>query len=157
MNVAALVAAVVIVTVTPAAAQIALPRDPPADFWIASYVDRAVVMDDGRVLLQGWSFDCRTGLQPATQRIGSVTVHYSAPGGQRYIPDTFQLWGGGERPDVASVYAPHCPSVGPFVGYGIIATAPPAGVWTVTVSWVAFDGAGRQTPPHASSAAITVR
>ena len=146
---------IVAATVAPASAQPAPPADLPRDYLIAGYLDRAVV-SDGRALLQGWVFECRSGLQPVSQRVGSVSVHYAAPGREPFIPRTIAL-AAGERPDVAAVYQPFCPSVGNRTGYAIVTEAPPAGTWTARVAWVTFDGRDRQTPPHESSATITVR
>jgi hypothetical protein len=148
----------IVAHVAPASAQTGPPRELPPDFWIASYVDIATATTGGRAVLQGWAFDCRTGLQPFTQRPGTLMLHFAAPGRASFVPSSFTIWGGGERPDVAAVYQPqHCPSVGSFTGFAIVSDAPPAGTWRAVVSWVAFDGAGRQTPPHESGATIVVK
>jgi len=115
----------------------------PPDFYIDGYIDRVeVVPGSGRVVLLGWAFECRSGLQPATQRLGAFSVHFTAPGQSNVIPATMTI-GIGERPDVAAVYEPYCPAVGQHVCYAITVPAPSAGVWTARLSWVTWDGAGR--------------
>lgn len=127
---------------------------PILDFGILSYLDyprAGDVVRRSQFYLMGWAFECRSGLQPVTQRIGDVTVGFFQPGRGTVLAN-YQVFGSWERPDVAAAFRGACPAIGPYVGYGMgIANVPPAGVWTVTVAWATQDGAGRVSQHSAAS------
>lgn len=131
----------------------------PADYGLLGYVDyprEDQVLRRSEFYVMGWMFECRSGLQPFTQRIGDITIGFFAPGQGNKLPGRLEVFGGWERPDVAAAFSGACPSVGKFVGYGLGVTGlPPAGTWTLTVSWITWDGAGRPRQ-HTESRTITL-
>jgi hypothetical protein len=143
--------AVLILGSASASAQLPDPTVAPADFSIKLAVDypaaNAVVSRKAMAYgfaAAGWVFECRSGLQPLTERVGSLSVWWGEPGGREYHPQDFGLYGFLHRPDVAKAYASACPSVGDYTGFAIwVSDLPPPGEWDLRVGIATWDGARR--------------
>jgi hypothetical protein len=136
------------------------PTSPgPDGFQIFTYLDTVggpvISRGAGKMVAQGWAFECRSGLQPVTQRIGSLAVAYS-DGIRTVAPERFGVPVAIVRPDVARAYGAYCPAVGSVVGFAVMADPPPIGVWMVKIAWVTWDGSGRQTAPIEATLRVTV-
>jgi hypothetical protein len=133
----------------------------PADFRLEGSLD--VAQPSGsQIALGGWIFDCRSGLQPITERVGSVSVAFypdSGFGGASFgplVPVHYQVLGGFQRDDVLAGKGAACPSMGNRVGYWIfVSDTLPAGRYTVHVAWVTWDGAQRQVS-HLATKTIVI-
>lgn len=143
----------------PAAAQ-TLPPAPP-DYVLIGALDLPVqnlVTTRADFRVAGWIFECRSGLQPFTQRVGTVTMRFYQPGTDTSVfPASYEVDGNIPRADVPPYFAAQCPAVGPYVGYNLkIATTslPPRGTWDVQLWWFTTDGAGR-TVQHGASRTVT--
>lgn len=102
------------------------------------------------VVLAGWVFECRSGLQPQTQRVGEFVAYWSRrlPGssfGEVQTATLSAVYYVAQRPDVVLVYRNTCPAVGPNVGFLVMATPPdePAD-WTLNLGVTTVDGAGNR-------------
>lgn len=128
----------------------------PPDFYVLSSVDWANYFPTPTpvVVISGWTFECRSGLQPTTQRQGTVGIAYypinnATPVLPNFKVETLQ------RTDVAAAFTASCPALGPSVGFWITATPPPPGKYVVFVSWLTWDGAGRLAQ-HVANTFLTV-
>ena len=159
-----LVALAVAVPAAPARAQgpvspvCAAPIDgvpTPTDFRVCGQIDQVVPADGSPTLttttpvgIGAWVFECRSGLQPATQRLGTITALWWRMLG----PQHGEVDGGpvttatvAVRADVAAAYQSLCPAMGAAVGLNL--TVPPpseAGIWTLDLVVTTTDGAGRR-------------
>lgn len=121
------------------------------DFAIHAHIDLprefALVPRAQPLVIHGWAFECRSGLQPSTQRVGDIAVRFVSVQNQRvsFTPkvgsvtllNTF-------RPDVGLAFGFACQSVGSAAGYALIVTdLPPRGSWHLEVLIDTFDGRGR--------------
>lgn len=154
------------VLVSPAGAQTLPPA--PSDFRLYGSLD-VVVSSDGSsslslsrpVILDGWLFECRSGLQPQTQRVGEFSIQYwriyHHPFGEIYImpPSSTAVVG---RPDVMPVFQSACPAVGGHTGFHLAVPPPPEdGNWTLELVVSTTDGAGRRITWGASRAVTFVQ
>ena len=130
----------------PATAQ--APPAPPADFQLIGSLDIAVALgsDPHPVVGAGWIFDCRSGLRPVLERVGSVSMKMvHNPDGVPVFPSVRVEPSPMPRTDVLAAYSSKCPSMGAYTGYFVIADMPPPPGWyTVTIAWATWDGTGRQ-------------
>lgn len=93
-----------------------------------------------------WTFECRSGLQPQTQRVGLFAAHYWRVFGRfgEVEDGSVTLVQVEERKDVAAAYQRTCPAVGPNVGLLLLVSPPPEpGVWMLQIDAFTTDGAGR--------------
>jgi hypothetical protein len=141
-----MLALVFVLLALPVSAQ---PNDGGApNFKVVTHIDwpqEGAVVSRTELHVAGWVHECGSGLQPVTQRIGSVSLRFYNAITGNHIP-SFTLHGSLNRPDVAAAYTPSCPAIGPYVGYALTlppGQAPPPGFWRVDVSWATTDGAGR--------------
>lgn len=150
---------------TPAYAQAPPPPVPaPPDFQIYGYLDAPAanaVISRSAFEMAGWVLECRSGLQPVSQRVGNVTVNFVSAKdlSVRFVPAAIVPAFSLERPDVARAYEPACHAVGAHVGYWISIPSqnmPPPGDWILQITWITFDGAGRFTPPHTDTRPVTI-
>lgn len=123
------------------------PPTPPApqvgDFTLKGTIDWAQQIEQ-QIVISGWQFECRSGLQAITQRLGLFGAQYKdTVHGTLFSPTTFQM-STVERPDVAAAFTTSCPAVGSFVGYGVFTDTPPyPSVWELHIVFRTTDGAGR--------------
>lgn len=166
-----LVALVVLVVavLTPSAAR----AQAPSDFKVFGSLDLVVDSATGSqetftvgtpIWYTGWAGECRSGLQPQTQRVGRFAVQYArvvpgAPPEKPAEPPTppvlpvFTV----QRPDAAAVVSGQCPAIGPHIGYWVLAPAPPEpGDWYLWFLVITTDGAGREASFESQPRIITV-
>lgn len=130
----------------PAAAQTLPPA--PADYALIGALDVPVenlTTTRANFRVSGWIFECRSGLQPFTQRLGNVTLRFFR-GGTSFFPPKYDVEGNIMRADVPPYFTPQCPSVGPYVGFNVTMPTyalPPQGTWELQLWWWTTDGAGR--------------
>ncbi len=149
-----LLAFVAITQMSIAAAHAQAPPPAPADFVVVGSLD--VVIDgvnggdqpttSDPVIVAGWTFECRSGLQPKTQRLGEIHAFYKSIDKPAEDPVEVKasLLLTVARPDVAAVYQPYCPAVGANVGFVAVIPPPPAfGTWTLQLVVSATDSADR--------------
>lgn len=139
----------------------------PADYRLLGSLDIVVDSATGSqdtftvgtpIWYSGWNGECRSGLQPQTQRVGTFSIRYSrvdrigAPQKPPVLaPFTVQ------RPDAAAALTGDCPAIGPNIGYWLLAPGPTeAGDWYVSLFVTTTDGAGRQAIWESESRIITV-
>jgi hypothetical protein len=140
--------ALVLLFAVPGGAQ--TPASP--DFYLRGYVDMVISAtgsttlsrNAGQLVSVGWLFECRSGLQPVTQRVGAAVVYYTNDAGERFTPTHFQIITT-VRPDVEAYWQRigACPAIGPNVGFAAYADAPGPGFWIMHVTVATWDGAGR--------------
>lgn len=119
--------------------------------------ENAIVSRTKPMTAAGWVFECKSGLQPLSQRVGAMAVAFTATGGSLFVPKTFTLTPIVGRPDVQLAFGSLCPAVGPWTGYGVkVEDMPPAGAWTLIVSWTTWDGKGVPTS-HEQRRALIVQ
>lgn len=99
------------------------------------------------IVIQGWDFECRSGLMPFMQRQGSFNIYFtrvvSPPFGEVFIPPVAFIIIR-ERQDVLNALSYQCPAMGKNVGYRFLAAVPnEPGTWHMTFSIMTSDGAGR--------------
>lgn len=121
---------------------------PLQDFKLLTNVDypnadgTAFISRSQPLTIGGWVFECRSGLVPVMQRVGSTAVNFSAFG-ITHVPRDFYITVG-VREDVKAAFNAECPAVGAHTGFSITLTdLPPPGVWNLQVAWATWDGAGR--------------
>lgn len=129
-----------------------LPPGWAEDYKILSHIDSPtrdtfVVQDSknsARLVIGGWGFECRSGLQPFTQRVGDYGVFFrNVATGEDIMPDTVRVYNGA-RPDVGRAFASLCPAVGDWTGYSTVVTGlPKPGNYWMYALWATFDGKGR--------------
>jgi hypothetical protein len=123
-----------------------LPAHP--DFKIMMNVDSPVVMQyvsrSQPLVIGGWTFECLSGLQPSTQRVGDIAVRFqNVNTGAEFLPVTVKLYNG-VRSDVGLAFSGACPAVGSYTGFSLVVTGlPPANMYQMTVLVDTWDGAGR--------------
>jgi hypothetical protein len=158
INVSQLLAiAIVVVACVAAPVRAQSPSELPPSDDFAVYGSLDVVISgigspsltlDQPLILAGWAFERRSGLQPQTQRIGTFTVAYmrvyNPPFGE-IAPATISGPWVNVRPDVAAAYQVTCPAVGPNTGFVLVASPPEeSGYWTLVLNVATTDGAGRR-------------
>lgn len=103
---------------------------------------------DQPLILAGWAFECRSGLQPQTQRVGTFSVAYMRVYRPRFGEIESASISGpwvNVRPDVALARNGMCPSVGDNTGFVLVASPPSeAGYWTMVLNVATTDGAGHR-------------
>jgi hypothetical protein len=105
---------------------------------------RAVFTTNALVSAGGWIFECRSGLQPQTQRIGVFSATYRFVGSDTVIPAGLFPVEIAARQDVAQAYQFECPAVGAHVGFNVNMFPPPVqGQWELKLTVTTTDGAGR--------------
>lgn len=126
----------------------------PADFKVCGHLDAisganvtAEMTTRTLVNVGLWVFECRSGLQPQTQRVGTVYARWwrlLSPQHGQSEQVIVQAPATAPRPDVAAAYAATCPAIGQDVGLNFL-VAPPteAGIWTLDIVVTTSDGAGR--------------
>lgn len=133
--------------VTSPSGLVALP-----DFFVTAHVDvpnmangiPLISKADGPLVVGGWAFECRSGLQPATQRTGDLAVSLMDvnTGAQpSYTVRTVT----GDRADVGRYFRFFCPALGNTAGFSLLVdlTNVPPGMYKFSVLADAFDYAGR--------------
>lgn len=132
-------------------------QKPPADFRIYANIDAPA--DGARIsrkvpfVIWGWAFECRSGLMPGGQRIGSFQVIFQdAQTGTLFYPSPWEgVWRwtfGWARPDVRRAFAgTACDAVGDRTGFSDqVGSLPPLpGDYIVYVYWRTVDGQDRET------------
>ncbi len=150
---------VTLIAAAPAHAQTETERYPGA-FAVEGSLDLVVALDGSvatadpttshlsrsqQIWIAGWAFECRSGLQPQTQRIGQFNVTFTRTRGsfgemQQSIVSTPVVVA---RADVVAARQGDCPSVGPNVGFWALVTPPDDwGPWTMNLEISTTDGAG---------------
>src|SRR5262245_6705700 len=143
MNYAPLVAVALMVLPPSASAQTNLPEP----FEVRGALDLIVAIDgtpaddplgshlttSDPLWLTGWTVECRSGLQPQTQRLGQFSAYWTRRSGPLEEVQRSTILAAPiivERQDVAKALSPSCSAVGPHVGYWILVTPPSEwGIW----------------------------
>jgi hypothetical protein len=127
----------------------------PSDYQLIGSLDRVANATTGTgsfttnalVSTGGWIFECRSGLQPQTQRIGTFSAEYRRilnDGTDIVIPAGVMAVEIAAREDVAKAYQFDCPAIGPHVGFNLSIFPPPVqGQWELKLIVTTADGAGR--------------
>jgi hypothetical protein len=131
----------------------------PTDFVLYGSLDVVIVLNQGAhpVIASGWIFDCRSGLRPVLERVGSVSMLMVRDGDQSAFFPNVRVEAATARPDVLAAYGAACPSMGQETGYTLIADIPPpSGGYVVYVAWATWDGAGHAIQHVSSPSRVVV-
>ncbi len=132
------------------------PPKAPADFLIVSAVDSVTYVGTTMpaVIIGGWAFECRSGLQPTLHVWGRVTVTFLNAAGDPWIAP--RVWvQNTKRPDVRAAF-PACESLGDRAGFNLyVQDAPPPGHYQVEVTWDTWNGRGIKAS-HTSKGTIDI-
>lgn len=153
---------ILVVLALVASASIARAQSPtelpaPDDFKVYGSLDIVMPVDASdtfttakSVIMAGWVFECRSGLQPQTQRVGQFSAYWSRRLGDSRFGEV--QWADisavyvAQRPDVPIARRDTCPSVGQNVGFYVVAAPPDEQAdWTLNLAVTTFDGAGHST------------
>ena len=124
----------------------------PPPFEIRASLDLVQSADGGTittttpVILAGTAFECRSGLQPQTERLGTFEVYWTRvymPHFGEIEPGTITYLAAVSRLDVQAAAVSSCPSVGTTEGFVLVVTTPTEpGTWTLGLGIAATNTDG---------------
>lgn len=141
MRTAALLTGVVLLSAPAHAQQV-------GEFRVHAHIDLPAAMEfvypsKGPLVIHGWAFECQSGLQPQTERAGTIGVTFvNTTSGEEYTPrlGSVHLFNG-SRPDVGRAFQAACPALGSNAGYALVVDdLPPPGPWQIRVFVGTFNG-----------------